>query len=436
VDNKLPISDIKAEKGFVGSLLYDARVIDEIDIHEDAFYLADLGVVVKLVRKKRELGQAIDILTLASDLKPLGSSSETEWDRLLAECIDIAQHPGNAAYYASTIKERWVRRTACYQANQLQRDLYESPDVGAVLGRHLEEVNKLAEAGDSEDGTDCTTGLLRVLDGWKNPNSQGISTGYPDLDRYIGGWQDQRLYIIGAKTSIGKSALAINFATNVAKYHPVLFLSLEMPEDEVFTRVASSVLRKKSEDMRGTVFVEQDTSELSEGFNRAGQLKIRVDDRGGRTIASITSQARRHHRKHGLRLLVVDYLGLVEPPDRRVSRYDQLGAISRGLKLIAKNLKIPVIALSQLNRKADEEGVRPQLHHLRESGNLEQDADVVLLIHRGREDVKTELIIPKNRSGKIGVVELEWNSDIVRYDSSSWKNAETYNPMDEKWEQP
>lgn len=425
----LPISDVQAEKGYVGSLVWDPRILDEVQLPDDAFYLQDLASVVKVIRAKREAGEAVDFLTLASALTPLGMDDDY-WNRTIAECVTVAQHPGNAAHYARVIKERWVRRTACQAASELMNELYHSSDVQAVLGRHHEELTRLTESSEADDATDCPAGLNKVLQGWKLPQSSGLATGFPDVDHHIGGWQAQRLYLLAAKTAIGKSALAINFGSYVARNDPVLFISLEMPETEVFSRLASSVLRRTSDEMRSTVYVDQDTSELADGFNNLSRLKFKVDDRGGRTISSISAQARKHVRRHGLGLLVVDYLGLVEPSDKRSSRYEQLGTISRGLKLIAKNLRIPVLALCQLNRQADADGVRPQLHHLRESGNLEQDADVVMFIHRERDAQDAELIIAKNRSGPTGVVNLLWDHKIVRYDSQAWKRAEVYDPTE------
>lgn len=427
---RAPISDIRAEQGLIGSLVWDSTIIDELTLPGGVFYLESHGKILELIRNKRDAGEAVDILTLDSDLPKDG----TNWDAVITAAVDVAQHPGNWRYYAKIVRERWTRRTCCYTATKFIHELYTSPDSDAIIARHLESMARLTESSEADDATECSTGLMRVLDGWKNPASKGISTGYPEVDQHIGGWQAQRLYMLAAKTAIGKSALAINFAAHVAKSGPVLFISLEMPEEEVYTRLASSVLRKSSDDMRGTVYAEQDTSELSDGFHNVSQLQFKVDDRGGRTVSSIAGQARKHLRKYGLSLLVVDYLGLIEPADKRVSRYEQIGSISRGLKLIAKNLKIPVLTLCQLNRQADGDGVKPQLHHLREAGNLEQDSDVVMFIHRDRHGTDTELLIEKNRSGKCGMVKLIWNSNFVKYDSAAWRNAEAYDPLSEPWD--
>lgn len=432
--SKLPISDQAAEKGYIGSALWDPRILDESPVKAEVFYLDLHQKIVSLLQKKRNAGEPIDAVSLMAELKTLGDDGD-HWERILVECIETAQHPGNAAWYARLVHERYTRRVGVQTGGDFIRDLYEQPDSQAVFARHSEALAKLMESGEADDAMDCNSGLISVLESWMKPGAVGMPTGYFDLDRLIGGWQSQRLYLLAANTGIGKTALAINFAAEMSKHKPVLFISLEMPATEVFSRFASCVLRQSTDTMQGTVYAEQSTAEYLDAFSELGHKRMfRVDDRGGRTIASIAAQARKHHRRKPLGLLIVDYVGLIEPADKRIARHEQIGSISRGLKLLAKNLNIPVLGLSQLSRQASGEGVRPQLHHLRESGSLEQDSDVVLFIHRDRDKSETTLIVEKNRSGKIGEVQLTWNNDIVRFDSSAWKSAEQYDPMKEHWE--
>lgn len=430
---RLPISDMQAEQAYIGVALYNPSILDDSPIAPGAFYSTYHGDIVRLMQRKREAGEAIDHLTISAELRPFGESmSESEWDSIITKCFEVGGYVHHASEYADRIRECFMRRSGVYASSDFIHDLYEARDVQAVISRHIDTLSRVSETSESDGGTDCATGLNAVLEGWKNPHAMGIGTGYPDLDQHIGGWQPQRLYLLAAKTAIGKSALAINFAAHVAKTTPVLFISLEMPEVEVFSRLASSLLRKSTDEMRGTVYIDQDTSELADGFNDVARLQFRVDDRGGRTISTISAQARKLHRKRQLGFLVVDYVGLVMPADPRMARYEQLGTISRGLKLIAKNLGIPVLALSQLSRQADGDGVRPQLHHLRESGNLEQDSDVVLLLHRARHQAETQLLIEKNRSGRCGSIDLIWNPKFVRYDPAVYSNAAKLDPFDDR----
>lgn len=417
LESKLPISDVAAEQGYIGSALWDPKILDEHPIRSDQFYLDAHQKIVRLMQERRNAGLAIDPLTVNSSLQKLGSDDAKLWERVLIECVERAQHPGNAGHYSRTVRERFARRSAVYEATGLIRELYEAPDVQTLLGRHLETIGRLAETSEADDATECGPGLLKLIDYWKTPEADGRPTGYRDLDEIIRGWQPQRLYLLAANTGIGKTALAINFAAHVSKFAPVLFISLEMPETEVFSRLVSSIIRKPTVEMRNTVYMDCGTEEITEKLQEVSQRKFKVDDRGGRTVASIAAQARKHHRKTGLGMLIVDYIGLIEPVDKRIARHEQIGSISRGLKLLAKDLRIPVLGLSQLSRQASGEGVRPQLHHLRESGSLEQDSDVVMFIHRDRHKDETKLIVEKNRSGKIGEVDLTWNNTIVRFDA-------------------
>jgi len=257
----------------------------------------------------------------------------------------------------------------------------------------------------------------------------GVETGFTDLDALCGGLHNSELIILAARPSMGKTAFAMNIAEHVsiALHQPVLFVSLEMACLELADRLLCSAAQVNGHRLRNGTISQEDRRRLVQKSTEIGSAPLFIDDTPGRTLTEIAAVARRLKRKQGLAMVVIDYLQLIEPDNPRDPRQEQVARIARRLKMMSRELDIPVLCLAQLNRQAEvSRDNRPRLNHLRESGAIEQDADVVMFVHReeyyqtndeDRERVKgqAEIIIAKQRNGPIGDVKLLWQHDYTRF---------------------
>jgi replicative DNA helicase len=275
--------------------------------------------------------------------------------------------------------------------------------------------------------------FTRIDDRIEGKVSAGIPTGFKDLDSLTGGFHDSELIIVAARPSMGKSALAANIAEHAAieESVPTLFVSLEMGRMELADRLLGSHARIASEKLRAGTLSIEDRRSLMDSQAEIARSPLHIDDTPTRTCTEIAAVARRLKRKKGLRLLIIDYLQLIQPDNPRDVRQEQVAKMSRRLKGIARELKIPVICVAQLNRQADsgKDGHRPRLSQLRESGAIEQDADVVLFVHReeyycnSREEARekgicgqAELIVAKQRNGATGEIKATWTGKYFRFE--------------------
>ena len=267
-----------------------------------------------------------------------------------------------------------------------------------------------------------------------------VDSGFTDLDKMTGGLHASELIILAARPSMGKTAFAMNIAENVVRvqHQPTLFVSLEMSSIELIERLLCSVARVNSHRLRNGTLAKEDRKRLVKTASELSQIPLYVDDSPTRTVAEIAAAARRIKRKESeLGLIVVDYLQLIEPDSSSDPRQEQVAKIARRLKGLARELKVPVLCLSQLNRQAeDSKEHRPRLHHLRESGAIEQDADVVMFVHRkeyflsgeARDEVagQAQILIEKQRNGPTGEVDLTWVREYTRFDNRSFESDEQF----------
>jgi replicative DNA helicase len=263
----------------------------------------------------------------------------------------------------------------------------------------------------------------------------GIFTGYTDLDEITGGLHDSELIILAARPSMGKTAFAMNIAEHAAvvEKKPVLFVSLEMSALELADRLLCSAARVNGHRLRNGTISNDDRRKLMEKATQISSCKLFVDDTPSRTMTEIAANARRLKRKDGLALIVIDYLQLIEPDNPKDQRQEQVAKIARRLKILARELAVPVICLAQLNRQAEvSRDNKPRLSHLRESGAIEQDADVVMFVHReeyyaGNEEEKArvsgqaEIIVAKQRNGPVGEIKLTWLRDFTRFENAAFE---------------
>jgi replicative DNA helicase len=328
-----------------------------------------------------------------------------------------------------------VLRALIDAGTDILRDAYEAVDEPReLLGRAEERIFSILEKRSSAEAKPIQQVLMDVMvrmdARMKHEHAiGGVETGFSDLDRLCGGLHNSELIILAARPSMGKTALAMNIAEHVAigLGQTVLFVSLEMACLELADRLLCSAAQVNGNRLRNGTISQEDRRRLVQKSAEIGSAPLFIDDTPGRTLTEIAAVARRLKRKNGLALVVIDYLQLIEPDNPRDPRQEQVARIARRLKTMCRELDLPVLCLAQLNRQAEvSRDNRPRLNHLRESGAIEQDADVVMFVHReeyyqtndeDRERVKgqAEIIVAKQRNGPIGDVKLLWQQDYTRF---------------------
>ena len=424
------IANLEMERKLLANLLHRNEYVDDVAliISEDVFFYEGHKLIFRTLLEKRRKGEEFDITLLGHTLNKIEPLGIDRWDTILLEIVDHAWHGEYSIFYARELKEAWTRRLLEEAGGELQIACHRNPDLQAVINEHVETVARLTESGQGNDPLDCTAGIAKFMESLESKDSKRIPTGYYDLDRYLrGGFETGRQYGIGAPTSIGKTSLSVNFGTNVAQTDHVLLFSLEMSAAECYSRIAQSASGISIEKMERGIETGE-TSRITDKLLNVSNLRFAVDDRS-RSLAAIQAQTRRAVRKWKTKVVIIDYIQLVDPPDKRIPRHEQIGVMTRAFKAMAMQLDVAVISISQLSRAANGEDIAPQLHHLKESSSIEQDSDCVFLLSRKRGHIETVLDIAKNRSGPLGRVELVWRPEIFRFESASrWQGAEDYNP--------
>jgi replicative DNA helicase len=437
--------DVAAERAVLGAVLMDNSVLANVQevISVDDFSHQAHGSIFSAMMALDSRSERIDPLTLAEQLKILGQLASIGGPGYLAQLDQTVPFAQNATEYARIIKNQSTRRALAVAGREiLELASQETGDVAELLDEAERKVFLIAEkrrASDLRPMSELVEEALTLLDTMKKNASgiTGISTGFVDLDNQLTGLHGGELIVLAARPGIGKTSLAMNIALHVAaaEKRAVAVFSLEMPAVQLLTRMLATHARVDMRKLRGGRLNPNDEERISEAANELYRLKVYVDDSGGLSSFDLRAKARRlKQREPELGLIVIDYLQLMHQKGKVESRQLEVSEISRALKQLAKELEVPIIALSQLNRKVEERrGGKPMLSDLRESGAIEQDADVVLFIHReddeegGAPQVQTvtpvELIVAKQRNGPIGSIDLVFLSEFTRFESRArdWK---------------
>ncbi|MDA8563100.1 AAA family ATPase [Mariniblastus sp.] len=406
-------SNIEAtERALIGSALLEPSIIDTLSgrIGVSDFYDPQLGSLFSVLVDRNDAGLPSDTVTLLSSAKGIFGATAAA---TLAELFNEVPHVGHAEYYASQVAEAAKRRKLEIIADDIRdmaNDDTRSADEVAELA-----VNRLESVGTHESGLvtsvyDAGTGLIDSLN--DGNSRRPIFTGIDSVDRIVGGLLPGEFQIIAGRPGSGKSAFAMQVAKKQSDVlRPVLLVSLEMTKSELVTRILCGMTGIDSRIIRRGQASDEMKVSLKEANDDLNETPLLIYDKPAPTVQTIRALAKIQKAHGGLDLLVVDYIGLITPRDRRISRHEQVGEITGMLKQIAKELEVPVIALSQLNREAD--GAEPKLSHLRESGSIEQDADIVLFIHRAGNDSK--LIVGKHRHGDTGSFPITFDAARTRF---------------------
>lgn len=443
VEKLLP-QNIDAEVGVLGSIIIDPEALDKVAsfLRPEDFYRDDHRIIYEgLLQLASEEGVPADFITLCDELERIGKLEDVGGASYITSLINGVPTSGNVEYYGHIVERTAILRRLIAVAGKIAAIAYEcaEADVSGALSQSEKLIFELSQRyllGSRSDVSmeELMTLYMTILEDRYNNRGRivGIDTGYPDLNRLLGGFQRSDLIILAARPSMGKTALALNFAGNAARRkRKVGFFSLEMSKEQLAQRFLATASKVEQQRLRTGWIEDSDWEPLVEASDRLAELGIWIDDTPGISLMQMRSLARQWVLERGVELIIVDYLQLMTLGDsgkyesKYENRVQEVGAISRGLKMLARELKIPVIALSQLSRAVESRQVKtPQMSDLRESGNLEQDADVIMFIYR--EEVYNEqterkniadIILAKQRNGPTGEISLYFNQGLGRFDS-------------------
>lgn len=419
--------DLLAERSLLGCLIIDGQSFDDISdlkLSGVDFYHPKYGVLFEAIKNLALDNQPIDYVTVSSKLNEAGRLEEFGGSQAITELVEEQASSANIYHYAKTVKDKSSLR-------EIVRTAMEVTEMGlgyqGKAEEYIQEVEKRffkltndAKSGKMERLNACLKENLKELEDMSRGEGEinGLSSGYPSLDAKLLGMQPGQLIVLAARPAMGKTSLALNIANNVCAIHkkPIAIFSLEMLDKELSMRLLSSKAKVDSKRLRTKSFLDTDLRNIGTAVKELSGFPIFINDNGETTILDIQSQCRKIQAEHGLGLIIIDYLQLMNPHNKTISREQQISEMSRGLKTLAKELECPVIALSQLNRGVEARpNKRPTTADLRESGAIEQDADIVMFVYRDEvynPDTKdkgvAEIIVGKNRGGETGTARLAW----------------------------
>lgn len=428
LDRLLP-QDIGAERNVLGSIMLDPSVLDDIGsrLHPEHFYQDSHQKLYGHLLALRDESRAIDTTLLVAHLKQAGDLEAIGGTTYLAELLQGVAVASHAAHYATIIREKAALRDLIHTAAEILRDAYDPAASSAEVLASAEEKLTRIETGEYRgEPTPIATSVLEAMERIEQvverTRQVGLLSGIEELDRSLGGLFPGELFILGARPEVGKTALACQIAEHVAsRKNLVYFASLEMSDIELTTRMLCSTSGVNSMRIRTATIDQQGLAELVVPANELAQADMVIHSRPGLSVSDIRRACRRLVPKD-LSLVVVDYLQRITPTDHRVSRNEEVGKMAEGLKTLARELNVPVLCLSQLNREADKAG-KPTLGHLRESGDIEAEGDVVAFLLRPVQwyenddptGEKAALDVLKNRNGAKATFRLRWDAPRTRF---------------------
>lgn len=437
LERMLPHS-LAAERGLIASVLLDPSVCDDVVavVRAEDFYGEPNKVLFHAIVEMHTEARAVDITLLLEQLKHAGDLERIGGEAYLAEVMHSEAVPAHAVSYAKVVADKAGLRSLINAGAEIIHDAYESADEAKNVMSQAEQKIFAINEGRSGDSVASMKDIL--LDAFETIDARlrdggaggGIPTGFTDLDNMLGGFHENQLIILAARPAMGKTAFATNIADYVAVHEqkPVLLVSLEMASLELAQRMVCSRGRIDGKKLRNGFASGEDHEAFARTSEELGNSPLYIDDSPSRTVTEIAAVARRLKRQSGLGLIVIDYLQLVSPDNSNDPRQEQVAKIARRLKGLARELKCPILCLAQLNRQAEaSQGNIPRLSHLRESGAIEQDADVVMFVHREEyyhqpEEAeekglkgKAQIIVAKQRNGPIGNVDLAWLGQYTRF---------------------
>jgi replicative DNA helicase len=412
----------------LGSMLRDNSIIDDLAqvLREDHFYWAHHRDIFAEILALHRADVPVDLTTLANALDRKNKIENIGGHHYLGELWTAAPTAANADHYARLVRERALFRALAHIGHEIQREAQNpTGPVEEALENAEKKIFSLLQTGNQGEAVHISAVLNEAVD-MLGSRCEGIATGaiktgLIDLDRKIGGgFHDSELVILAARPGLGKTALALALCRNAAKDNsPVFLVSIEQRRTELGERLLSCDGPIVGNKMRKGQLDGSDWDKIVDSKHRLSKYPIWIKDYAHQNMLGIAGDARRLKTKHGIKMIVIDYLQLVQPENTSVNRQEQVAGISRRMKLLAKELDVPVIALSQLNRSLEErQGGRPRLSDLRESGAIEADADCVLLMHHPEASSNVvEIIVAKQRNGPTGEVKVVFQKEFMRFEN-------------------
>ncbi len=442
-DARVVPHSVDAERATIGSLLIDPQAIYKVIdvVNAEDFYVPAHATIFSAIEELLNRNQPIDVVSVSGVLKDRKELESVGGATYLAELTNYVATASHVAHYAEIVRQKKVLRSLLSVSAQITEDALGegAEDVDELMVEIERRIMNIAQHSVTQNfvpiGSELTSAFERIEYLREHKGElRGVTTGFSEMNRALSGLQKSNLVILGARPSMGKTSLALDIARHAALAGtPVGIFSLEMSREEVVDRLVAAAGDASLWQLRtGNIRDEYELDMVKAGLAKLANAPIYIDDTPAPTILQMRAMARRLQMQHGLGLLVVDYLQLISPRRSSDNMVQQVTEISRGLKLIARELEIPVLALSQLSRGVDQrENRTPQLHDLRESGSIEQDADVVMFIYRKERDMKiqgkkdeeipddvrnkADIVIAKHRNGPTRTVPLMWNPESASF---------------------
>ena len=440
--SKLPPQNNEAEQSVIGAILIENEaLLKSIEIiRPEDFYRESHRLIFQSMIELFEKNEPADLITLTEHLRNKNKLEEVGGASYLTTLCDQIPTAANIEYYAKIVKEKAVLRRLIYCATEIATRGYSNQDeVGELLDFAEKSIFDISEDQIKSSVyplKEILKASFKTIEKLYNKKEliTGVATGFTELDQITSGFQPSDLIIIAGRPSMGKTAFCLNIAQNAAYESkiPIVIFSLEMSKEQLALRMLCSEARVDAHKMRSGFLTESDWPKLTRGAGRLSETKIFIDDTPGMGVLEMRAKARRLKAEHGLGMVIVDYLQLMRGRSTIDSREQEISDISRSLKALAKELKLPVIALSQLNRRVEDRAVKkPQLADLRESGAIEQDADVILFLYRdevynpdSQDKGSAEIIIGKQRNGPTGEIRLAFIDRYTRFENYSSRESE------------
>lgn len=430
MSDRLPPQNIEAEQSILGGLLIDKDAIIKVAqiLRPSHFYRTQHAVIYEAILSLFERREPADVVTVADELREKKNLKKAGGEAYLGDLVNMVPTVSNVEAYANIVKEAFIRRELISLANNTSSKAFDGDSsVQELLEKTEKNVFSLSQEHISQDFTPIRDVLAESFQRieelhQKKSKFRGIPTGFTDIDNLLAGMQDNNLIILAARPSVGKTSLALNIAQYIAVHEqvPVGFFSLESSKEELVDRLLSSQADVDGWKIMTGNLNEKELEKITEAMAILADAPIFIDDTPGARVLDMLTKARRLQMDHGIRMIFVDYMQLAVSRNLE-NRVQEVAEISQTMKNLARELKCPVFVLSQLSRAVEQRGsARPQLADLRDSGSIEQDADVVMFLHRPDEDDQLDanhmkLTIAKHRNGPVGEVDLVFRGDRTRF---------------------
>jgi len=440
---KVPPHDDTAEQSVLGAILLDKdAMIDVVEfLRPEHFYKEALGAVFASMMSLYERHDPIDVVTVVNELKKQGNLALVGGASVINELVNVVPTSANAEQYGKIIKEYYTKRQLISAAADINELAFrEDGEVQTILDNAEQHIFAISQHAMKRDFIPIKDALAASFDRLDELHKRagglrGVATGFHDIDMKLAGMQDSNLIILAARPGTGKTAMILNIAQYVAVHDkiPVGIFSLEMSKEELVDRLLVSQADIDAWKLKTGKLSDDDFTKLSDAMGQLAEAPIYIDDTPGVSILEMRTKARRLQMEFGVKLIIIDYLQLADPGRRSDSRVQEVSMISQSFKNLARELNVPVLACSQLSRAVEARGTRvPELSDLRESGSIEQDADVVMFLYREEADmtqwgdqIPTKLRIAKHRNGPLGEIDLVFRGDRIRFFGVEHKQSES-----------